>query len=239
MIFLRVFVLSENCSDTVKRKLSVYGEPVLLSKNEHLNDFEGCHADMQLFKINEREAVAAPGFDEAAAKKLSAFGICVYTGTNTLSPVYPKNIAYNVLQAGDNWFHYTRYTDKSILEKAHRMGKKMITVKQGYSACSSVYFSFQNLLLSGDNGIIAAAKENNYDVCTFTASEKIKLEGYAHGFIGGCCGVIDGGRTLLVNGDLPGQEPVAAEYLTGKGIEIINIGEGPLTDIGGMITFTI
>lgn len=222
----------------MKRKLSVYGELILLSKNSRLNDFEGRHADMQLFKINEREAIAAPGFDENAAEKLSAFGIQLYTGMQTLSPVYPENIAYNVLRAGENWFHHTGYTDKAIREKAQTLGKKWIAVKQGYSACSSIYFPVQNLLFSGDPGIIAAAKENNYDVCTFTGNEKIVLEGYAHGFIGGCCGVIDGGRTLLVNGDLAMQDPAAAGLLMEKGIEIVNIGETLLTDIGGLVAFT-
>lgn len=236
---MRLFVLSGLCSGAVKENLSAYGTLVLLSPNRFLNRQEGSHADMQLFKIKEREAIAAPGFDENARKQLERAGISVSVGTQEISPVYPQNIAYNVLQAGEHWFHHPRYTAAEIREEARRLGKKLIPVRQGYSACSSVYFPFQNLILSGDNGIISAAKENNYEVYRFPDSEKIVLDGYAHGFIGGCCCVLNGGRTLLVNGNLAGQAPETARMLAQKGIETVNIGEESLTDIGGMAVFTI
>ena len=193
---------------------------------------------MQLFKTGEKSIIAAPGFDNKAARMLAAYGIEVAYGKTVPERKYPRNISYNVLNAGGCFVHKCTYTEPEIKRYAELTGKRFINVKQGYSACTSVYIPFSNLIITGDEGIIRAAKENNYNVCIFEHTSEITLRGYGHGFIGGCCGVLDGGRRLIVNGSFTGLYKKTAGLLERYGIDIIDAGTGRLEDIGGIITFT-
>ena len=67
-------------------------------------------------------------------------------------------------------------------------------------------------------------------------NDGIFLRGYENGFFGGCTG-LSGSDTLLVNGDLsliPSGEKIK-KFLFDKGIKIISLNKGDVTDIGSIL----
>jgi len=68
----------------------------------------------------------------------------------------------------------------------------------------------------------------------YVSPESILLEGFPHGFFGGCCGVWE--DKVFVNGSLslhPDGEKIR-EFLVSLGYEIVELNEGPLTDVGSI-----
>ena len=235
---LRVFAVNKNCNQKFLDTLSSLGEVVLIEKHSELNDFEGFHADMQIFKTGENSAICAPGFDMESARKLRELGVDVIYGKSTLSEKYPENIKYNVLCAGKSLFHNIKYTDESVVNHAKNNGIRLINVNQGYCACTSMFFSFCNLILTADRGIINAAKLQNYNVCIFEHTEEISLDGYKNGFIGGCGVILEGGRKVIFNGEFTKLYPDTASELKAYGIDVADGACGALCDIGGVVSFT-
>lgn len=233
---MSVFVVSKHADNKFIQLLKTIGDVILLSENEFLNKQESCHPDMQIFKTATDQCIIAPGVSENALKELNNYKIQVLTSDEELSPAYPENVKFNVLKAGKHLFHNTKYTSSHIKSYALKNNLNFIDVKQGYCACSSLYIPFCNLIISGDNGIINAAKANNYSVCIFEHSKEITLKGYDHGFIGGCAAVIENGKHILFNGDVS-MYPDFYEALLSYGIKVSFIKDKPLEDVGGAICF--
>lgn len=95
-----LFLLSEKCGEALKNNLSRIGEIILVGQNKYFYEEESRHADMQLFKTGEKSIIAAPGFDNKAARMLAAYGIEVAYGKTVPERKYPRNISYNVINAG-------------------------------------------------------------------------------------------------------------------------------------------
>ena len=63
----------------------------------------------------------------------------------------------------------------------------------------------------------------------------ILLEGFPHGFFGGCCGIWK--DKVFINGSLdhfPEGEKVR-QYLKDLGYEVVELYDGPLTDAGSIL----
>ena len=69
----------------------------------------------------------------------------------------------------------------------------------------------------------------------FVNSHKINLEGFPHGFFGGCCGVLE--NTVFINGSLSHHPDgsIVRDYLESINYEIVELYDGPLTDTGSII----
>jgi hypothetical protein len=69
----------------------------------------------------------------------------------------------------------------------------------------------------------------------YVAPAGIKLEGFPHGFFGGCCGVWE--DKVFLNGSLlhyPEGEKVR-QYLKDLGYGIVELSDGPLLDVGSIL----
>lgn len=73
---------------------------------------------------------------------------------------------------------------------------KHLYSKQGYSRCSIVPMA--DKILTSDYGIYKSLK-NKIEV-VLLKKERISLDGFANGFLGGCCGFFE--DTLLFNGNI-------------------------------------
>jgi hypothetical protein len=234
---MAVFILSKYADKEFTDLFCEKNNIIYISENKYLNIQESCHADMQIFKTGNNSCILAPGFDENAKNAMINHGISVFSSNEELSFIYPENIKFNVLRADTHCFHNTKYTSRYIKDFANNNKIDFVNVKQGYCACSSLYVPFCNLIITGDNGIISAAKGKNYNVCIFEHTEEIVLEGYDHGFIGGCAACVDNGKRIYFTGDILNRYPVFANELMNYGIEIICVKDSPLKDIGGVIHF--
>lgn len=62
------------------------------------------------------------------------------------------------------------------------------------------------------------------------------MDGYEHGFIGGCLGYSKETNTLYVNGSLSGSIPELYELLRSAKVNVVEVPDKPLCDIGGIKT---
>lgn len=189
---------------------------------------EAAHADMQFCKIPGETLVYAPGTSPAVIKALQERNISVTKGQTRLKPDYPENIAYNILIAGKLYFHNLPFTDSLASSLLAEKGYRGVKVRQGYAACSAIAITAEHIL-TGDRGLMAAAEEQGIETI-FVSDKEICLPGFDHGFAGGCCGVF--GNTLYTCGELP---RAVCGKLAGRGISVVPLCAGLLTDIGGLL----
>ena len=206
-----------------------------LAPHPGLRPEEACHPDMQVAVLPDGRVVAAPGTELPGIVKYNS-------GTAVLTPVYPKNIPYNVLIAGSVYFHPAGATDPVLAAGLATAGIRQANVRQGYAGCSGICVydpCGEPLLLSGDAGILRKAEAEGVAVQLCRGVENIMLPGFDHGFVGGCCGYLerDGRRTLYTIGSM---EETFYNYdeiknaLDRAEVEVRSLAGGRLQDHGGL-----
>ena len=115
------------------------------------------------------------------------------------------------------------------------MKKEAVCVKQGYCGCSSIFAG--NVLITSDYGIYKKATNFNFETILFENPGMIFLDGFDHGFIGGCCGY-NNATDLLINCSDDFLPFEFKKKLEDYNVKYNCVGEGRLTDIGGIIIFT-
>jgi hypothetical protein len=236
---MNVFIASEDIYPELREKILLAGGKfVPLGANPFLPVYESKHADMQVFDLGGRLAVRR-GIDKAADARLRELGFeLVYEGPE--SPVkYPECVSLNALLCGNYLIHKTSVTAEAINEFAAESHLVKVDVRQGYTRCSACYIPLLDLIVTGDEGISKAAGNHSFNIFFVEkeASEKIVLEGYGSGFVGGTMGWCAALNTLFVNGSLSSRIPELCELLRQSGISIVE-AEGPLKDIGGIVSVT-
>lgn len=153
-------------------------------------------------------------------------------GDTLLQKGYPRNIAYNGLLMGDNFFHNLKYTDKQIL--THLGDVKLHNVKQGFSKCSVLVID-EKTAITSDKGIAKVLKNNKIDVLEI-ASGYIDLEGYNYGFIGGC-GFMNNENQLILTGKISHHIDYdkIIEFLEMRKIEIKYLTDEKIFDVGSIL----
>ncbi len=148
---------------------------------------------------------------------------------------YPNDVSLNVLVIGNTIFTKTSSTAKEIIDYATTNGYKIVDVKQGYSACSTLVIN-NTTAITTDSGIHKALINEGYKALLVT-SNCIELKGYNCGFIGGAGGVI--GKTVYFFGDIslhPDYQKISSLLLEEK-YEICSILSGGVYDFGGIKCF--
>ena len=234
---MKIFIVNSAIQSEAKNFLKKYGRMITVQPNKNLPKPEQCHADMQFAKICQNTLVAAPEVSEETLNLLISCGIHVIKGITELSSAYPQNIPYNILNCGKHFFHNTKHTDPAVVTALSHKNAILHNVRQGYAGCSSIAVSCsqnKTLVLSSDPGIISAIQSLQEPTLTaefFEATNEILLEGYDHGFIGGCCG-FDQELGLLLYGKINGQLAMLSEKYN---FTITSIYDGPITDVGGIL----
>ena len=128
-----------------------------------------------------------------------------------------------------------------LLALAEEAGMEQISVKQGYAACSAAVFGSavhgSALVCTADKGIAEACERLGCTVLRIPQNTGIALPGYDCGFIGGASGYWDGRAFFFGNPLLhPALAPLCTA-LDARGIEVVPLSEGRLTDRGGIRIF--
>ena len=192
------------------------------------------HADMLSCFIDAHTAVLHKS-QSTALEKIRPLGMNAQSSTIELGGVYPGDIALNCLVM--NGVAYCRFdsADETVFDFARRLGKGLTVcnVRQGYACCSVLKLS-ETAAITADRGLFRALTENGADVLMISPGS-IRLDGYGCGFIGGASGLISD-KTVAFCGDLhthPDSESIR-DFLAKHRMDYICLGDGALTDIGGI-----
>jgi len=236
----KICIINSKAPKPIIKNLELLGyEVLLLPPLKGLASKESRHVDMQLCRISEQEIVFAPGVDGEILTAIEKRNFTVIEGNTLLKRNYPENIAYNVLVTDTMFLHNTKFTDSQILKKLQDGGLTPVLTKQFYSPCCAIVLSTKNnstIILTGDCGIFKICREKGIETIFCEGVENIRLAGYNHGFVGGCCG--KDGKVLYTCGSFEktfynGRK--IRDSLKKQGINVVNLWGGKLRDIGGML----
>ena len=161
--------------------------------NPNLDKRISDHPDLSIFKLDEKNLIVDKNVYDYYKKNLK--NINVIKGEEVFEK-YPHDALYNIVKF-KNFYIHNDFTEKHIKLYFKEKNIEHLLVKQGYTRCSMLVFN-ENLMTS-DMGIFKKLK--NILPITLLKEEKIPLDGFDKGFLGGCFGKIDE-KTLLFNGNI-------------------------------------
>lgn len=194
------------------------------------------HADMLLCVIDNYVFCYDEYYNDNQMlfNEIEKLGYSIIKSKHKCSKQYPYDIGLNALIIGKKIFCNKRHIAKEIVEYGEKCGYKIINVNQGYSACSTLVVDEYNAVTS-DYGIEKALKNEGINV-VIVPNDKIILEGYNCGFIGGSCFIHE--KTAYFSGNVYTKEyEKVVELLDKLNINIVNLSNGNLRDFGGAKIF--
>ena len=158
----------------------------------------------------------------------------VISEENTNDSNYPNNVSLNGTLIGEYFLTNINHCNKEMLSWYINNGIKPLNVKQGYAACSTAVIEY-NAVITDDESVYNACADNKIDVLKISKGS-IKLKGYSYGFIGGCCFKPDK-KSICFFGNAQSHNDYKniKDFCKNYKIDIISLGSGALTDIGGVI----
>lgn len=160
--------------------------------NPNLDKRIADHPDLTIFNLDNKSLVIDKNMVDYYKKSIKNKDII---SGQEVGNTYPKDSIYNVYKASDYYIH-NDYTENHIQKYMKEGNYKHLYSKQGYSRCSIVPMA--DKILTSDYGIYKSLK-NKIEV-VLLKKERISLDGFANGFLGGCCGFLE--DTLLFNGNI-------------------------------------
>lgn len=223
-----LILTNNNLPQKALEKMRAFGKVILLETKDQVYDAISNHPDIFCCQAGE-EVIIAPNIPEIVKQQFITSKIKFTLGYKKAEGKYPNTAIYNVVVTENYIIGNKDVMDESLLNLAK--GRKLIHVKQAYSRCNLLPLPEERFITS-DLGIFKQLKNNNLEVL-FVEPKGIVLEGFKNGFFGGCCGVQ--GNRVFIAGSLshfPQGEKVK-EFL--KDIEIIELCDGPLLDVGSIL----
>lgn len=201
--------------------------------SENLKDyitFERYHADMQVLNIKGKVFVNS-ACDNIVQKFNSLnidYELCENIGCN-----YPQNIALNAALVGNKLMCKAKQLHENVKKFCVNSGIEIIDVNQGYTKCSTLVLG-ENKIITDDESIAKAALINNITVLKIKKGD-IRLDDKNVGFIGGASAKI--GDTVYFFGDIKTHHNAdeIIDFILDAGLQIINVSQSILTDIGGIV----
>lgn len=189
------------------------------------------HPDMLFFNFPHKcETVVADLYYRENADLFSRFpDALIIADEIELRDTYPHDIALDALALNENTLICrSDYTSDAV----KRGFSRVVDVKQGYSACSTLRLN-ERVAITADSAIYRALRNEGVDVLLI-ASGGVSLPGYEYGFIGGASSVID--DKVFFFGDLsshPDGERIS-EFCHENGFFVVEFSDTVLTDLGGV-----
>lgn len=190
------------------------------------------HADMQMLPLDGNHILISP-YQVRLKLELERLGIKVLIG-ETLNPQYPEDVRYDAVRIHNHYICNPKTVSIAAKSFWDRCNLQPVWVRQGYTKCSVCVVDKQSIITS-DPGIAKSALTAGLDVLTISPGF-IKLPGYDTGFIGGCTGKLN--RDCMAFTGRLDSHPNAQSirhFLQQRKIEIMELSNQPLVDIGGII----
>jgi hypothetical protein len=235
-----VIIVNSKISQEAKEKLSAYGELMELRTEGIAYPAISGHPDIFFCQAGEK-LIVAPNLPAEYFEQLEAQSVDYMVGEFPVGAEYPVSARYNAVATDKLLIHNFRHTDFMItrtLEDLHP-----IHVDQGYCRCNLLPLK-EGHFITSDEGIFKVLMRchlpSDFGMrchlnVLFVSPSGIKLDGFPHGFFGGCCGVLE--DKVFINGSLnhyPDGKKVR-QYLEYLEYEIIELTDGPLEDVGSIM----
>lgn len=227
--------------DKYRQRLRELFEPVILLPREAcLPQAVSSHPDMLMCALHGSFFLSSSYYSEnkALIDQISALSGLAVTPTDDIrSDTYPLDTAYNVGVGSGYIICRCESASRSIIEHSETFMDNIISVRQGYSACSCLITD--TAVITSDSGIAKALGRSGIP-CVLLDDSDISLPGYSKGFIGGASGYYDG--KILIFGNAEGLSCFTelSAFAVNSGCTIISLSDDPndtVTDYGGIKIF--
>jgi hypothetical protein len=224
-----LIIIDARLPENAITKLKKLGEVFLLKSDNIVYESISGHPDIFITQIDEL-VVMAPNAPIALKEALKKNRIPFLKGKAKLSKRFPDTVYYNAVCTADFLIHKEGHTDACILHETTK--KKYINVSQAYTRCNLMKLPDDSFITS-DKGIEKSLKAQGIEVY-YLYSDDVELSGQDHGFIGGTMGVLE--NKLYIIGSLSYYQQATAlkDICSSKGLEIVELYDGPLIDGGGI-----
>jgi len=224
-----LIIVDKKNPEKAKVQLKSYGHLLELETVGITYEAISGHPDIFFTKI-EDNLVVAPNLPKKFKTALIDHQVKFVTGEKNVGAAYPDTACYNAVAAEDLLIHNTTITDPVIFKVF--APKQIIHVRQGYARCNLIFIAPKKAVTS-DLGIFKTLISHHIDVLFFSPKEII-LPGFAHGFFGGACGMLN--NRLMIAGNLNyHRDGEQLRFFCEKAeIEIVELYNGPLYDGGGI-----
>ena len=205
------------------------------NRNDDIAGPVSWHPDMQFFFFPDGKAVTLLG--NAIPDVLTQAGYPMLFTSKKPDRRYPGDVLCNALYHAGAIYAKLDALDTELLALAYGEALDLVSVRQGYTACSVCVVN-DEAVITADTGLAAAFRTRGTDVLEINAGH-IRLLGYDYGFIGGCCGKLDE-RTLVFTGRLDSHPDGGRirRFICHYGLDVLELTTGPLMDIGGMMNIS-
>ena len=225
-----IIFADKKISPEAKKNLASYGDLLELKTEGITYPAISGHPDI-FFCQSPDKLIVAPNLPKQYFEMLKDHTIDFIPGELSVGPEYPSSARYNAVATSNHLIHNFRHTDFMItrtLEDLHP-----VHVDQGYCRCNLLPLKDDHFITS-DEGIYKVLKRLHLNIL-FVSPGDILLDGFPHGFFGGCCGIRE--DKVFVNGRLDhfSEGNKVRNYLDTLGYEIVELYNGPLTDCGSII----
>lgn len=222
--------ISIKAGETVQKLNSLNINTIKISENNFLPKPENSHADLQILHLGKNTILCHEDFENTQLSK----DFTVKKISSTIGNKYPNNVKMNCAIIGNKIICNVKTIAKEVLEYAYKLNLTVINVNQGYTNCSVCTVS-ENAVITDDLSV-GNACEKHFDDVLIVSKGSVLLPGYNYGFIGGCCGKIDKNK-LAFNGQIESHDDCnkIIDFLERKNVECVELFNGRLTDIGGII----
>ena len=226
---MRTLIIGEKYRQKLEKHLESFGfEVFCLPNNTEIDEKLSGHCDLAVFTHKKTAILANYLREQEIVNYLTNRGYNVIISDTEQSEKYPKDINLCAASIGDKLLHFSKYTDKHILD----LNLELIEIKQGYARCSCLILG--DCVITPDRGISAALKSNDIETLLIS-NDGIKLEGFDRGFIGGASFVCD--NTVYFIGDINTHpdSKIITDFIIAHNYKYCCVCDGELFDIGGAV----
>lgn len=242
-----LIIVDNKLSCGAKNILSSYGELMELQTEGITYPAISGHPDI-FFCQGPGKLIVAPNLPERYFDQLRKNGIEFITGELPVGPEYPSSARYNAVATPKYLIHNFRHTDVMITRTF--MELEPVCVEQGYCRCNLLALK-DDCFMTSDEGIEKVFMRWSLGRRRLHLTNRgrhplgprpqgrhpsgILLEGFPHGFFGGCCGVLD--DKIFINGNLDffHEGKKVRDFISSLNYEIVELHHGPLTDAGSIL----
>lgn len=226
-----IILASALMPEPAKQKLAVFGKVLWLEPVGFVYPSIAAHPDIFFFQYTENQLVFAPNTPKEWVAELHKAGIKLMRGKQALGFAHPETVHYNACGTKNILVHNLKHTDERILKLY--ADKQQINVSQAYTRCNLLALN-EKTFITSDLGISKKLQESGFDVF-FIDPHQIHLEGHDYGFFPGCCGVFNQNLVVCGNTAKLKEKPELDAFLSRNGFNLIELYDGALTDLGGIM----
>lgn len=226
----KTVVCDSRLPDFMKEKLQEFYNLLSFSAEGFVEEPLHGHPDLFLAQINEN-LVVAPNCPKYIIEYFNSHSISYQLGQELVGFSYPQIARYNVSANQKYLLCNLSICDPHILKWSDEL--EIISVNQGFCRCSTLILP-QNIFITSDKGIAQTLEKQKLNVHLFS-DKNIVLSGYKHGLLGGCLGIDEENKRVIVSGSL-------ATFERGKQLrllfqdsayDLLELGNTVLHDVGG------